>query len=645
VLLSLRRQPLLAGYLSQSCRGSPVTQHVNLPTATTSVGRQEASTSPIDTGTVDQPKSTGADSVGSRGRSRWLLPALLAVGFLLHVAWRVFLSRDLITPAAHADEDGYLIAARALTGGAGGITTENWAFRRMGYPLIISPVYWFTTDAFSVYRAVLVLNAFLNALAFPLVYLFARRVLDLPRRLGFVAAFVAAALPAVVFYANFAMTDAVLAPIGLGWLLLLHRWLAAGTDRGRLVGALGSGAFAGLFFLVHVRGVMVVLTHGLIVAVLLLLRKVRWRTAFATVGAVAAVGLIDPVLKLIVGDALVEGGKSPKGQTVNAVTTLDGILRTFGGATGQIWYLCVATLGIGAIGFVATVVPLWNRTALRAELADRAVAARRIVLTAVLFTTVFVALGSSAALPTVDNRINYYAYPRYIHLLFPVWLLIGILALHTARTNRRLLWLAGGAAGLTVVTGAVVLVRVRAAGWGLFLGFDAPETSFLGWRWDSIGIARPTAVALAFFAVIVAVVLWRRRVGLGALMAGFLAVQVVTMPFVIDRVVHPMEDDQYVAGTPRLVRDGYVRPGDVVGFARRQQQFYWLYNHAREVWWSPLLAFNQDTQPVPAAATVVVAPWQPTAPTIKHWDGTQFGFHLVVADPHHHWALWRRGPG
>jgi hypothetical protein len=583
----------------------------------------------------DQPQQ------GSARASRWVLIALV-VGYLLQVGWRLYLSRNLIVPAAHADEDGYLIAARALTGGPGGITTENAAFRRMGYPLLISPVYWFTSDAFSVYRGVLLINAVINALVFPLSYLFARRVLDLPRRTSLIGALVAATLPGVVFYSEFAMTDAVLAPIALGWLVLAHRWISTQTDRGRLIGALGSGAVAGCFYVVHVRGTMVVIAHVLLAVALVLLRRTGWRLALASVVTAGVVTQVDPVLKLLTGNSIINGGRSPKSQTIDAVTTLHGAWRVFAGADGQLWYLSVATLGIGGVGLIASVLPLLNRTALRAELADGATGARRIIITTVLATTLFIAVGSSAALPPSDLRVNYLAYPRYIHLLFPMWLLIGLLALRAESSARRLLRLGVATAGFTLLSAILVLLRALAAPNSYFLNFDAPEISFLGWRWDHIGLLRPTAIAMALFAGIL-VLMHRPRRGLPVALAGFAAIQLATMPFVVDRVTMPMEDTQYVADTPRLVRDGYVRPGDVVAFARRQEVFYWQFNHAREVYWNKLLVFDQDNAPVPAQATVVVAPWHPAEDVkVTHWDGREYGFHLVVVDQDHRWALWRR---
>ena len=616
--------------------------------------RADTTTGPVDVDDtaepVAEPQQSSQQQEPSRTRTRtWLIVAVV-VGFLIQAGWRIYLSRNLITPAAHADEDGYLLAARALAGGPGGSTTENGAFRRMGYPMLIAPVYWFVKDAFQVYRGVLLLNALLNALVFPLAFVFARRVLDLPRRTAYAAAFVAALLPAVVFYSEFAMTDAVLAPIALGWLVLLHRWLVATTVRGKLIGALGSGAVAGFFYVVHVRGTMVVLAHVLLLGALFLLRSkaaanITWRLAAGSLVAAGVVTQLDRVLKLAVGDAITSIGNSPKSQTIGAVTTLHGFIRMTGGASGQLWYLCVATFGIGAVAVVASALPLLNVQQrwrdLREELNLDVLGARRIVITAVLATTLLIALGSSAALPPGDARINYYAYPRYIHLLFPVWLLIGLYVLRVAKSARQILLLTGLAAGMTVVTAGVVKLRVGGK-WGAFLAFDGPETSFLGWRWTSSGSTKPTGVAVAGFARIVGAVLFRRRLGLAVTIAGLGVVQLVMMPVIVQNVTVPMENMQYLSTTPKLVEEGYLKPGDVVAYARRQEGYYYQYNVAREVNWTALLLFDQTKEPVPAEAGFVIAPWHPTNKKLSHWDGTQYGFSEVVADKDHHWALWKR---
>lgn len=608
---------------------------------------------------------TGRPYGAATGRYRrlpWLAAALVA-GYLLHVAWRLWLTRGLIAPAAHADEDAYLIAARALAGGPGGGTTENEAFRRLGYPLLISPVYWFTSDAFEVYRGVRVINALLNSLALPLAYLFARQVLALARPTALAAAFAVASMPAVAFYAEFALTDAVLAPVGLLWLWLAYRWLAAGAARQRLVAALGCGAAAGFVYAVHVRGTVVVFSHLLLVGAAVLLRRTPLRLAALSVGAVALAAALDPALKLAIRGAISTWGRSPKSQTVEAFTTLPGALRMLAGADGQLWYLGVATLGLGAVGVVSVLLPLLDRAARRTLLARSGVSgssadgdcgtdapapdgsgtdrARWLVLVTLLAATVGIALSSSAALPPPDMRVTYYAYPRYIHFLFPLWFLVGLAALLQAPLRRAWL-LAGAGAGLTLATGAVVYLRLQSVYGAVYHSFDGPEIGFLGWRWNAIGVARPTLAALALLAIGVAVTRWHARSTVAAL-AGLAVFNGVSMYVITDRISAPMVAPQYLADTPRLVRDVKLGPGDRVAVSSTQATWYTLFNHMREVHWEKIAVFDHLDEPVPADATVVVAPWRADRPELD-WNGAEHGFHMIAEDTTHRWAVWRRGP-
>ena len=105
-----------------------------------------------------------ADAVVAARRSarRWAL--LLAVGWLAQAGLRAWFSRGQTVPLANPDESAYLIAARVLTGGA----PANFSYYTLypgGYPLLIAPVYWFTHNPVTVYRAVLLgINAPVSAL-------------------------------------------------------------------------------------------------------------------------------------------------------------------------------------------------------------------------------------------------------------------------------------------------------------------------------------------------------------------------------------------------------------------------------------------------------------------------------------------------
>ena len=181
---------------------------------------------------------------------RWAL--LLAVGWLAEFGLRLWFSRAQTVPLANPDESAYLIAARVLAGGP----TTDFSYSTLyqgGYPLLITPVYWFTSNAVAVYHAVLVINAAVSAALMPLAYVAGRRI-GLVRPAAYTVAAVTALLPAAVFYTEYAMTDAIYPVLVLAFLLTVHSWLTARTSRGQHAAAAGSALLAGYAYAVHSPG-------------------------------------------------------------------------------------------------------------------------------------------------------------------------------------------------------------------------------------------------------------------------------------------------------------------------------------------------------------------------------------------------------
>ena len=92
---------------------------------------------------------------------RWIV--LLAVGWLVQAGLRAWLGRMQVVPLANPDETAYLIAARVLAGGTGADLSFSTLYQ-VGYPLVITPVYWFTSDPATVYHAVVAVNAAVSQL-------------------------------------------------------------------------------------------------------------------------------------------------------------------------------------------------------------------------------------------------------------------------------------------------------------------------------------------------------------------------------------------------------------------------------------------------------------------------------------------------
>ena len=370
--------------------------------------------------------------------STTVLVLVLGAAYLASVAWRIWLSRSVTSPTV-VDESRYMVFARVLAGGPGGVGGDTEATRRAGYALLISPVSWITSDPNAAYRLVQTLNAVVNALALPLAYLFARRVFGSGQLWGIAVALVASSLPAVVFFSPLAVPNAVLPPLLLSWLLALHQWMRSTSTRAGLGWSVAAGATVGFMAVVHVRALVLVGVNSVVTAALLMTRRVRVVEAAATTAGAAAAFMVHPILMAVLAGEVATGGTEPENRMLAALTTVQGFVRMVSDASGQIWYLCIATWGLAAIGLVLTSVPLAGRR--------RFAWPSRYVLAAALASTVLIALVTSAALPN-DGKVSNHFYPGYIIFVAPVWVVAALAGLRGA----------GWRSALRVTAAAAVLV-------------------------------------------------------------------------------------------------------------------------------------------------------------------------------------------
>lgn len=569
----------------------------------------------------------------ARDRRRFVVPIVLGVALVLHVLWRLWLVRDVTALTVRVDEDNYLLAARVLSGGPGGESSENPLFRRIGYPLLVSPVYWFSHDPLTTYKGVLALGAVLNSLTLVPAYLIARRVLGLAPWLGAAAAIGVTALPAVSFYSQVAMTDAVLPMLFLWWVVAVHAALRAGTTRAQLALAALTGVAAGVVWFVHVRGLVVLLLQ-LVVASLLLRRHRRWPVAGAALGGVGIVLAGELAIRLAIRGEITSMGTSPTGTLADRLTSPAGWVHIAAWALGQIWYLSVATLGLAAVG-LAVAVAWWRGR-------DPATRDRAVTVALVFAMTVGVAALSAATLPD-DERINLYAYGRYVAFLAPAWVLVAVAGLATPRSPdtpdgppglrwRRSAMLGGAAAALIAGTAAVVVLYSRRLTRDAYIAFDSPEIGAMTGVWDGLPIVRASLVAIGALLVLVALLTTRARALALAAVAGF---GLIAAPTMAEHATRPMAAE--FAAQTTLAQAG-VTPDDRV--AESMGVVWWARaNHQWEVWWDRILTFYGEQDPPPDGATVVVAPYD-SPNGVPTWDGTRWGWRVVYIDPEG-WAVWR----
>jgi hypothetical protein len=477
---------------------------------------------------------------------RWALLAL--AGWLIQLGLRVWLSRAQTAPLANPDESAYLIAARVLAGGPATDFSDSTLYQG-GYPLLITPVFWFTHNPAAVYRAVLMINAAVSAGLMPLAYLAGRR-LGLSRLTAYALATVTALLPAGVFYAEYAMTDAIYPVLVLAWLLATHSWLTARSSPARYAAAAGSALLAGYAYAVHSRGAVIVAAYAA-VAIL-----IAWRR-----------------------------------------------LSAFEMAAGQIWRLVLDSWGLAGIGLVAAAVAVICRGT-RADL--RIMAALAVAVTVVTACTV------PAALP--PNQSPTWASGRYLDDMIVVFFLVGAVVLLRARSRTILGCAAGAAALTVLAAVVVAGYAGSSLPTSTFAqAFNFAEPAVLTQDWISANVWVATAVTLGLLALGVLVALAARRwhaVRLagavrvtGLLWAtGTVALAAVSLAAVTQMTSHISQAAAAAQApdTTGFVAASALKPGDqiavafTVGYAPEPYQVsYALWApQAFEVWWTELDFFD-----------------------------------------------------
>ncbi|WP_242900865.1 hypothetical protein [Actinomadura terrae] len=579
------------------------------------------------------PKRTG--TAPARARRRWFW--LFLLGWLAQVAVRVWLASGQSMPVAIPDEAGYLFAARVMTGGADADLSYGTVYRG-GYPLLLVPAYWLADDPVTVYRCALVINALVSAAMLPLAYLLLRALRVRPRW-SYVFGHVTALLPGVVFYSEFVLTDAVLPVVLLGWLLLVHAWLTAPYTKGerssRRVPLYGVGAslLVAFAYTSHTRGAIFLVVHGALLAVAVVCRWRHWRGAalaalVAGAGTAAGTVLNHSLLPHLYPD----GDNNLGGNLARRLTTPDGLGWTLSLGTGQVWYQCVATGGIAAVGLVTV-----GFAAARRGTPGRL----RALALSILAIVAGIAFATSGALPD-EYRVGNYVYGRYLACVTPILFAVGVAVL--LRASRRTLLCAVAAAGTATVLATCVVrwyAGDRLARY-TFTRYDFPETSFLTWDWNSFRLLQATLAGLVLLGLAVLTTLSRRW---GPLMlAGLLATVALAMTVTAtDRIARPLvrSTTAYtdIRGSADLEHTRSIALDWNVPWTIRLSHYYWA-------WWGDGSLFNARWTEPPQDVDMIVLRWPKHRPPEASWPhGAPAGWKVVDSrrSPEGDWVAWTRG--
>jgi hypothetical protein len=580
-------------------------------------------------------RSLGA-IVGPRRSRTWLVALLLVAGWLVQAGLRAWFSRAQVVPLDNPDETAYLIAARVLSGGPAadfsGATLYHSTLYQGGYPLLITPVYWFTSSPAAVYHAVLLINAVVSALVMPLGYLACRR-LGLGRPAAYVVAMIAALLPAGFFFSEYAIADAIFPVVTLAWLLATHSWLVAVSARARYAAAIGSAVLAGYAYAMHPRG-LVLLAGWAAVGVFIAWRRpaARGSVAAAAGAAVVAVGAAWALDRYLTSALYAEGTRNLSGQLLTTLESVYGAIHVAEMAGGQLWRLVLDSWGIAGIGLVAAAAAILRR-GVRTDL--------RVMASLSVGVTVLIACTAPAALP--PHQTLTWASGRYLDGMIVTFFLVGAAVLLQVPT-RPILVITACVAGLTLVTAMTVAVYAGTSlptGRGRRFNFGGPAVLTQNWHHASVLVATAVALGLLVLWVYLAILARYLRV---LTWVGGAAVAALSLVAVAQLTAYCSVVDNARAqamGTTEMATAGGLKPGEQVavasninGVLRLAQTF--------EVSSTEVQFYNPVLQSPPADATVVDAKWPSGQPASASWPGAPAGWRIVATNRFGGWVAWRR---
>ena len=578
-------------------------------------------------------------------RRNWLFALLLVAGWLFQAGLRAWFSRAQAVPLDNPDETAYLIAARVLAGGPAAPFSGNTLYQG-GYPLLITPVYWFTSSPATVYHAVMLINAAVSAAVMPLGYLICRR-LGLGRPAAYGVAMVAALLPAGFLYSEYAIADAIFPVITLAWLLTTHSWLVATSPRGRYAAAVGSAALSGYAYAVHPRG-LVLLAGFAAVGVFIAWRQpaARVSVAAAMLTVVVTVGAGWALDRYLTSALYPKGTRNLSGQLEDRLASAYGAIHVAEMAGGQLWRLVLDSWGIAGIGLVAAVVvavrgglggasPLAG-TARRGVRTDL-----RVMASLAVGVTVGIACIAPAALPAAQRQT--WASGRYLDGMIVTFFLVGAVVLLRAAA-RQILGFAACVVGLTMVAALTVAVYAGTSlptGFGKRFNFGEPAVLTQNWSQAKVMVATASALALLLVWVYFALLARHMRVlacVLGAAVAAVSLVAVAQITAYCSRVDQAWA--QAMGASEMTAADG-LKPGEHVALAygisgdlRLAQAF--------EVSSAPVQFFHPLHQLPPVGVTVVDAVWPAGQPAQASWPNAPAGWRVVAANRVGSWVVWRK---
>ncbi len=263
-----------------------------------------------------------------------------------------------------ADEMGYLGTAAWLNGLDWTGMMGKLYYYSYGYPLLLAPIFSFTTDPATVYRFAIMLNVLLSAAVLPLSYLTAQRLFPGANKwLTLVCCFCVTMYSANILQITMARNESLL--FLLVWALLLLFLLL--KKHGSLAIPIAIAALSFYAFMVHQRTVPLIISAGAVMFVMFIKKQLSFKQFLAFALTVVGMFILHTLLKDFFKSGIWQGASSAAHNDFSDMPRKIAKLFSPAGAAsflrvlgGQIFYMGAASFLIYYAGAGAIIPRAWR---------------------------------------------------------------------------------------------------------------------------------------------------------------------------------------------------------------------------------------------------------------------------------------------
>ncbi len=369
-----------------------------------------------------------------QNKKEYLIFSFFCLGTLV---LRLFYLMKVNGPFVYEDELGYWSHAAHMTGYTWAGVMDGVSWYAFGYSFVLLPALLLSNQMAVAYKIAVLLNVLMCLLVYGLAYAISRRLFPTLSvfQQGMIA-FTATSFTSYIFYSYVTMCETLVSL--LVW-LVFYEIVSLEEREAWWKGAL-LGCTAGFAYMVHNRMISIVAAMFLCIALLLLFRRLNWRTAVLCLAAFAGMFVLNSLIRTFLTGMVennpvlgglgfgAEMGKANSGgtqmQKLLHLLTPNGLLQFFLNVIGQIWECLSATYLVFGLGTVYAAARIYR------SCKERENVCRYLFPTASVFLSIAVTAVFFYASPLSEaagkTRIDTLFYARYNECFLGIFLLFGI---------------------------------------------------------------------------------------------------------------------------------------------------------------------------------------------------------------------------